>query len=316
MVRPGVYFGLRFYGNLGKLGRNDGLMSLEDRVNVQGILIDSLRYQFDSLKTVLVGGSKKLNHIDSSLTAFTDSSLKSKDRYRSIAIEKLNSLRVFYSQEPFEPELVKKGYEEIVGYRNEMVPVLFEIVFDLSLDKKLRTLAVSVLGQIGTGKALDALIDILSQSKETEVKIEALISLGNNKETRAIYLMKQLENDPDDALSFTAAEVLKKIESLTGLKTNVTDTSNRLPLTIPESKIGGGKNSSTNDKPVNTQNQKSAISADSAAKIILGDKILSEGNYQMDSSVTVKNVRTSNVKSTNVTGDSVTPNLDKKNTKK
>jgi hypothetical protein len=274
-----------------------------------------LRYEFDSLKTVLAGGSKKLRRIDSSLTAFTDSSLKSNDRYRSIAIEKLNSLRVFYSQEPFEPELVKKGYEEIVGYRNEMVPILFEIVFDLSLDKKIRTLAVSVLGQIGTGKALDALIDILSQSKETEVKIEALISLGNNKETRAVYLMKQLENDPDDALSFTAAEVLKKIELLTGIKADVTDTSDRLPITIPESKIGGKNSPTTNDKAMNTQTYKTTTPADSIAKIKLGEKILSEGDNQMDSTVTVKNVHNSNVKSSNVTGGNVSPGFDRKNAK-
>jgi hypothetical protein len=312
MVRPGVYFGLRFNGNIGKFGGNGGLASLEDRVNEQRILIDSLRSQFDSLKIVFEGGSKKLNSIDSSLTALADSSLKSKERYRIIAIEKLNSLRVFYSQEPFEPELVKKGYGEIVGYRNEMVPTLFEIVFDLGLDKKIRSLAVSVLGQIGTSKALDALIDILSQSKETEIKIEALISLGNNKETRAVYLMKQLANDPDDALSFTASEVLKKIESLAGMNADVNDTSNRLPVTIPESKIGEKKNPSVNDKTAIPQSQKNVTPADIPVKNIPGEKNAVEGSNQLDSATSVKSTNISTIKQANVSNSNVSPSVDKK----
>ena len=316
LVRPGVYFGLRFFGNLGKLGRNDGLISLEDRVNEQKLLIDNLRYQFDSLKVVFTGGTKKLNRIDSSLTAFTDSSLKSKERYRTIAIEKLNSLRVFYSQEPFEPELVKKGYSELVGYRNEMVPTLFEIVFDLGLDKKIRTLAVSVLGQIGTGKALDVLIDILSRSKETDARIEALISLGNNKETRAIYLMKQLANDPDDALSFTAAEVLKKIEALIEIKADVVDTSNRLPVTITESKIDKKIDSVAVSKTINTQNLKTTTPVDTSQNITPVKKVASEGKNLKDSTGAEKKSGVPNVKSANSSGNSGALPEDKKNLKK
>ncbi len=247
-VRPGIYLGLRFHGNMTIFDKPDGFLSLEDRVNQQYLMIDTLRCEIDILKKKIASSTMQLKYVDSSVAALSDSSLKSKDRYRTIAIEKLNALRVFYSQEPFEPELVKKGYSEIVGYRNEMVPTLFNIAFEMGFDKKIRTLAVSVLGEIGTRKSLDALIDILSQSKENEIKIEALICLGKNKETRAIYLMKQLSNDPNDALAFTAAEVLKKIELQTGMKSDSKDTLVSVPPTIPETKINKKNNTGENVK--------------------------------------------------------------------
>jgi len=196
--------------------------------------------------------------LDSTLAALTDSTLRSKEHYRLIAIDKLNALHIFYSQEPFEPDLVKKGYSDITGYKNEIVPALFTISLDIGLDKKIRKLAVSVLGRIGTDRALDALIDILAQSKEADIRIEALIGLGNNKETRALFLMKQLANDPDDALAFTAREVLKKLELLTGTRASDTNGNKKESQQyIPETKIDATKNAAA--KTDTLTKQKSTI---------------------------------------------------------
>jgi hypothetical protein len=242
LSRPGFFVGIRFNGSFNKIGNLGGLEPLENKVRNHQREIELLRYDVDSLNESHNNDTKKIKKLDSTLAALTDSTLRSKEHYRLIAIEKLNALRIFYSQEPFEPELVKKGYSDITGYRNEIVPALLVISLDIGLDKKIRKLAVSVLGRIGTGKALDALIDILSQAKEADIRIEALIGLGNNKETRALYLIKQLANDPDDALAFTAQEVLKKLELQTGIKTS----EKALPQKetqqfIPETKIGTNK---------------------------------------------------------------------------
>jgi hypothetical protein len=238
LSRPGLFVGIRFNGSFNKIGNLGGLEPLETKVRNHQRLIERLRYDVDSLNDSHNKDKKIIKMLDSTLLALTDSTLRSRDHYRRIAIEKLNSLRIFYSQEPFEPELVKKGYGEITGYRNEIVPALLVISLDIGLDKKIRKLAVSVLGRIGTGKALDALIDILSQAKEADVRIEALIALGNNKETRAMYLMKQLANDPDDALAFTAQEVLKKLELQTGVSASEkTAPKKETQQYIPETKI-------------------------------------------------------------------------------
>src|SRR5512133_3805815 len=238
LSRPGLFVGIRFNGSFNKVGNLGGLEPLENKVKKHQREIERLRYDVDSLNDSHNKDKKIIRMLDSTLLALTDSTLRSRDHYRRIAIEKLNSLRIFYSQEPFEPELVKKGYSEITGYRNEIVPALLVISLDIGLDKKIRKLAVSVLGRIGTGKALDALIDILSQAKEADVRIEALIALGNNKETRAMYLMKQLANDPDDALAFTAQEVLKKLELQTGVSASEkTATKKETQQYISETKI-------------------------------------------------------------------------------
>jgi HEAT repeats len=238
LSRPGFFVGIRFNGSFNKVGNLGGLEPLENKVRNHQREIERLRYDVDSLNDSHNKDKKKIKVLDSTLAALTDSTLRSKEHYRLIAIEKLNTLQIFYSQEPFEPELVKKGYSEITGYRNEIVPALIAISLDIGLDKKIRKLAVSVLGQIGTGKALDALIDVLSQAREADIRIEALIGLGNNKETRALYLMKQLANDPDDALAFTAQEVLKKLELQTGIKTSEkTVPVKESPQYIPETKI-------------------------------------------------------------------------------
>lgn len=244
LSRPGFFVGIRFNGSFNKIGNLGGLEPLEIKVRNHQREIERLRYDVDSLIESHGNDKKKIKTLDSTIAALTDSTLRSKEHYRLIAIEKLNALKIFYSQEPFEPELVKKGYSEITGYRNEIVPALIAISLDIGLDKKIRKLAVSVLGRIGTGKALDALIDILSQAKEADIRIEALIGLGNNKETRALYLMKQLANDADDALAFTAQEVLKKLELLTGRKASETVVNKKENQQyIPETKIDAQKTS-------------------------------------------------------------------------
>jgi hypothetical protein len=242
LSRPGFFVGIRFNGSFNKIGNIGGLEPLESKVRKHQREIERLRYDVDSLSESHNNDKKKIKMLDSTLTALTDSTLRSKEHYRLIAIEKLNTLRVFYSQEPFEPELVKKGYSEITGYRNEIVPALLAISLDIGLDKKIRKLAVSVLGRIGTGQALDALIDILSQAKEADIRIEALIGLGNNKETRALYLIKQLTNDSDDALAFTAQEVLKKLELLKEIKAPESAVDKKeSEKYIPETKIDAPK---------------------------------------------------------------------------
>lgn len=246
LARPGIYVGVRFNGSFTNIGSLGGLEPLETKVRNHQREIERLRYDVDSLNDAHNKDIMRIRILDSTVSVLVDSTLRSKDHYRRIVMDKLNSLRVFYSQEPFEPELVKKGYSEITGYRNEIVPALLAISLDIGADKKIRKLAVSVLGRIGTEKALNGLIDILSQAKEADVRIEAIIGLGDNKETRALYLIKQFANDPDDALAFTAREVLKKLESQAGSTAPEKNASKKESQQyIPETKIGANSTAVT-----------------------------------------------------------------------
>jgi hypothetical protein len=234
-VRPGIWAGLRFQIGLKQKG---GFSSIEDRISMQEKTIASMQLEIDTLKMALTGNISQMRTINSSLEKLADTTGGEQKQLSLMVIGKLNNLKNLYSQEPFEPEQVKKNLTELVSFRDRILPVLSEIVLDKNQQKQIRTLAVMVIGEIGLKSASDILIEILSRSFDPEMKIEALIALGKLKETRAVFLMQQLENDPNDGVSFTASEVLQKLQKETGIILTKGDTAT-LPSSIPETKIGG-----------------------------------------------------------------------------
>lgn len=234
-VRPGIWAGLRFQLGFKQKG---GFSSIEERVSMQDKTISSMQLEIDTLKMALAGNIYQMKTIDSSLEKLSDSSGGESKQLKVMVLGKLSTLKALYSQEPFEPEQVKKNLSELVNFRDQILPVLSEIALDNNQQKQVRTLAVMVMGEIGLKSSSDILIEILSRSFDPEMKIEALIALGKIKETRAVFLMQQLENDPNDGVSFTASEVLQKLQKETGVVLTRGDTAVS-PSSIPETKIGG-----------------------------------------------------------------------------
>lgn len=246
-VHPSFYLGLRFHGNLGRIGAIEGIKPVENKVDDHERYISLMKDEIDSMNKVIDKNRKKLDEIEENIALFSDSTKNRYKNYRIIVLEKLGTLNALYSQEPFDPELVKKGFEEIVGYRNEIVGTLSRLTSDSDIDKKVRRLAVTALGMIGTEKALDALIEVLGQSRDPDLKIEALIGLGKNKDTRALYLVKKFTSDPNDAISFTAKEVCKKLDSQEAQNAPADNKVDKAPVVIPETKIGTQKPSGNSD---------------------------------------------------------------------
>jgi uncharacterized coiled-coil protein SlyX len=236
-VQPGVHAGLRLLLTL-RRGKSDGFTTLEDRLVHQEKIIKSLQGDLDSLKMSLTKGTRRIDGLSESVKELLSDSTSEMQRYNALTREKLAGLKSLYEQEPFEPDLVKKAIQELVIHRDRILPVLVEVTLDKREDSRIRALATDICGQIGSSAAADALIEILSQTTIPEIKIEALIALGKLKDIRAAFLIQQLSSDPHDAVAFTAAEVLQKLEKETGVplssvkKTEIPDNS------IPENKIG------------------------------------------------------------------------------
>ncbi len=239
-IRPGIWFGLRFRGGL-KFGKTDGLRGVENSLADQSNSISELRSEVDSLKQLLRTSSSRLESMNRSLTGLTDSNLTDTERLKEIAIDRLAVLNNLYNAEPFEPEAVSKAMAELVANRDRMLPALYEIIFDPVQETKLRSLAIAALGEIGTQAAADIIIEVLGKSPNPEMTIECLIALGKMKETRAVYLMQQLSNDPNDDVAFTAAEVLQKLEKETGISITPIPAAMNRPESVPEKKIGSGE---------------------------------------------------------------------------
>lgn len=239
-VKSGVWVGLKFHGVMG-IRKSDGFISLDERLSYQDKKIESLVKQVDSLKHVVNTGNNQLENINSAVTSILDSSVDGQAQIDFLALQKMVTLKALYSQEPFEPERARSLIQELVNYGGRVIPALSKMAQDRKEDLKLRTLATSILGEIGTKAAADALIEVLAQAHTPEMKIECLIGLGKIKETRAVYLMQELANDPDDAVSYTAHEVLQKLEQETGISL-IKATDAEEVISVPESKIGADSN--------------------------------------------------------------------------
>ncbi len=241
-VRPGVWSGLRFRGGL-NIGKFDGLTGLEKTLYDQSESIKKLQKEIDSVRAILSGNSERIENLKRTVSQIADSSLTEEQRLKLLAIDRLAYLRSLYNTEPFEPEEVKKAMTELTSNRNRILPALYEIINDPVQENKIRTLAINALGEIGTEAAADIIIEQLGRSPAPEIAIECLIALGKMKETRAVYLIQHLTNDPNDDVAFTAAEVLRKIEKETGVAvTSAPSLKKSAPPSVPEKKIGAGGN--------------------------------------------------------------------------
>lgn len=246
-VRPGIKIGLRFRGTL-RVGKNDGLTGLESSLRSHTASIDELRSDVDSIKALLDGNASRIATIDKSISRITDSALTDEQRYRALATDRLAVLKTLYDAEPFEPDAVNKAMAELVANRDLMLPALYTLINDPTGDLRIRTLGITALGEIGTRAASDLLIQILGQSTNADMTIEALIALGKMKETRAVYLMQQLSNDPNDDVAFTATEVLQKLEKETGISVTPVRVVPPSPRSVPEKKIGSNETYQPDDQ--------------------------------------------------------------------
>jgi hypothetical protein len=236
-VQPGIQAGLRFYLNL-RRGKSDGFTTLEDRLRDQNNTILTLQTDIDSLKSKLKMGTKRIDGLTESVRSLADEATSDEKQYRVIVLEKLVALKNLYEQEPFEPDQVKLASQGLTVHRDKIIPTLIEVALNKNEDTRIRTIATSTCGEIGSSAAADALIEILSQTYVPEIKIEALIALGKLKDIRAGFLIQQLSSDPNDAVAFTALEVLQKLEKETGIPLSSVKSSPIPENVIPENKIG------------------------------------------------------------------------------
>jgi len=243
-TRPSIRFGLRFSERFG-LGKKEGLKGLEDRLLHQNKTINQLRKEVDSLKMVQEMPEKEGLKSDSSVI-IKESEIKLFTR------QKLTELKTAFAKEPFEPQEVMAVREGLVSQRSQIIPVLHEIALDISEDSRLRSLAISSLGGINDSWAADMLINILGKINMRDLKIETIIALGKLNEVRAVSIIQQFVDDPDDAVSFTASEVLQKIKKETGIGLEPVEP---VPDYIPEQKIGSDDDDFM-EKEIDDENRK------------------------------------------------------------
>ena len=240
LVRPGFWFGVRFLGNMSSPNRSAGFSSIEEQIAYQREMIIAMKHDVDSLKRTLAGQGMIVDSLNENFSMVADSALgvTSGQRLRNFALERLVKLNTLFSQENIDAEQIRTVAREILSYGDIMVPVLKHIVLDPQVDRAVHVQAMTRLGEIGTAQAANAVIDILPQTQDADVRIEGLIAIGSMKDRRAVYLIEQLAHDPNEAVAFTATEVLQRLENRQPYTIDSLTLKPSLPAAIPDKKIG------------------------------------------------------------------------------
>jgi hypothetical protein len=254
-VKPGIWFGLR-YSFVLNFAKTDAFRTIDDKVGNQNDKIKLLSLEMDSLKKLLGVNQRRMADVNHRLMLITDSMSSDKSRLKPMMLEKIVTLKTLYADEPFEPEKVKRLINEIVSMREDALPPLREILLDKKIDKRIRVISISLLGNIANSGASDILLDMLSQTQDSEIKIEILIALGKMRETRAEYVLEQLANDPVDEVAFTAQEVLHKLAKQTGMK--ISPDLKMRKVEVPDTNV-------ITDVKIKTKTQKEAVADQKAS---------------------------------------------------
>lgn len=214
-VKPGVWVGIKYHGRFG-FGSNKGFITAEDRLKQQDETILMLVKDVNDLKSKVKETTSALDSARTSLNALIDSTENDPTKMRNIIYNKLVTLKSLYNSEPFDPDRVKLLIREITSYRVRAIPCLQELILDKKTDRYIRIYSAAMLGEMRDKGSSDILLDILARTTDPDIKIESLIALGKMKETRAMFLMEQLANSPNDAVALTAQEVLLRLSAETG----------------------------------------------------------------------------------------------------
>ena len=214
-LKPGFWIGIKFHGRFG-LGSNKGFMSVEDRMRMQDEQIEQLIEEYDSMSVKLDETLMALDDVKNKMGIIIDSVVNDPKRIENIVFDKLVTLKALYSSEPYDPDKVKLLIREIASYREKAVPTLEGLLVDTKTDRYIRMYSTAILGEIGNTASSDILLDMLAKTSDPDIRIEILIALGKMKETRAMYLMEQLANSPNDAIAITAQDVLLRLSKETG----------------------------------------------------------------------------------------------------
>jgi hypothetical protein len=216
-VKPGFWFGIKVHTRFG-LGNNKGFTSAEDRLKKQDEQIEKMQKEMEALTNRVGVNTTNLDSLDQSVKTLVDSVANDPKKIKNLLYAKMIGLKTLYSTEPFDPDKVKLAVRELVMYREKAVPSLIDFMVDKKMDRYIRMNSIAILGEIANTSYSDILLDELTRTNDPDIKIEILIALGKMKETRAMYLMEQLANSPNDAIALTAQEVLFRLSKVTGAK--------------------------------------------------------------------------------------------------
>ena len=229
-IRPGLRAGLKVYFGSG-YNTFEGLTGVEDRIDRHRDTIAAYGRRLDSLEADVRWSAQRIH----ALSDFSEE----RGEERARVMDELIMLRNMYDQESYDPELVRGTIEQITDRKKMFLPHLRVIITDPEVPLRIRTLAVSLIGEMKDNASANILISILGRLEEPPLKIDAMIALGKMKDTRCGPTLKALQSDPDGGVAFTAAEVYRTLfGDAAPPQSAPATTEDPISETVPERSIG------------------------------------------------------------------------------
>ena len=229
VIKPGLRAGLKAYFGSG-YNTFEGMAGVEDRIDRHRDTISAYGRRLDSLEAEVRWSAQRIH----ALSGFSNERREERAR----VMDELTMLRNMYDQESYDPELVRNTIEKITDRRKMFLPHLRVIITDPEIPLRIRTLAVSLVGEMKDNASANILISILGRLEEPPLKIETIIALGKMNDTRCGPTLKALRDDPDGGVAFTAAEVYRTLFGDSTPEAKPSMTEDPVSETVPERRIG------------------------------------------------------------------------------
>lgn len=207
---PGITFSITFSGSFmrgaeGLKGQSDDIKDLQKE-------IQALKMRQAELETRIQGAESHAQEIEEDMTLFTSRAPQEmKKNYDLVISEHLKVLQDMVSGEgEFDPEKAADHVRKIVEYKELALPSLDKILKNPKANPKLTSLAIQMIGQIGNKKSRIMLVRLLD-SRETNIKIDAIIAMGNLNDKSVVPDLERALYDTDEAVVMAAREVIFKL---------------------------------------------------------------------------------------------------------
>ncbi|OGS33924.1 MAG: hypothetical protein A2293_02475 [Elusimicrobia bacterium RIFOXYB2_FULL_49_7] len=211
---PGITFSLTLAGSL--LRSADGLKGTIDELRELREEMAGLRAKQTEMETRIENAENATLDIEEDIALYVShASADMKKNYQQAISDNLNALKnLAESPGQYDPEQASVHVKRIVEYKELALPFLGNILKKPGTHPKFMSLCIQMVGQIGNKKSRSMLLKLLDV-RESAIKIDAIIALGNLNDKSVVPDLERSMYDTDDAVIMAAREVITR---LTGIK--------------------------------------------------------------------------------------------------
>lgn len=216
---PGFWLSVAFSGNFAGGGADGaGIGSIEDELRGHNTRFNKMEKRIKALEDSVRDQNEFRQNMEKKMkdANMNPQNIASQRVVHSTIVNKLmQMMSLLSSDSPYDPVKVKGLKDDILKFNAKALPVLQYVMIDKTADYRMRTYAVNLVGQLeiarGSAQIKEQLVELLSEPN-MDLRVESIVTIGKLKFTEALPELELLQNDPDEAVAYTAKEVVKQLQ--------------------------------------------------------------------------------------------------------